>query len=71
LWQAWSQVARKKCPPGVDGVGVCDFGREIASHLTFLLRRLRKRTYRPLPYRITAHASCGAKWPQTPRGFHG
>ena len=47
LWSAWSETAANKGSPGVDGVSIADYERDVETNLEHLSESLRDGTYRP------------------------
>ena len=49
LWSAWSETAVNKGSPGVDGVSIADYERDVETNLEHLSESLRDGTY-PGPF---------------------
>ena len=47
LWSAWSETAANKGSPGVDGISIADYERDVETNVEYLSKALRGGTYRP------------------------
>ena len=45
LWSAWSETAANKGSPGVDGISIADYERDVESNVEYLSKALREGTY--------------------------
>ena len=47
LWSAWSETAANKGAPGVDGISIADYERDVETSVAYLSKSIREGTYRP------------------------
>ena len=53
LWSAWAKSAQNEGSPGVDGITIDRYEKDVAANLTRLSEQLRTGVYRPQPIRRT------------------
>jgi RNA-directed DNA polymerase len=53
LWSSWCKSASNKGSPGVDGISIDHYEKDVGSNLQWLLEKLRDQTYRPKAIRRT------------------